>query len=73
MIDGRTPPPTAQLWCSKEARTFGKGGGYGRDVPGSSDASPFNHLFVQIPKRPFLVPKIHPIILLLLDATFPKI
>lgn len=73
MIDGQTPPPTAQPWCSKAARTFGKGGGYGRGVLGLSDASPFNHLFVQIPKRPFYVPKICPIILLLLDVTFPKI
>ena len=50
-------PSTAQPWSSRAPRTFGKGG-----VLGLSDALPFNQLFLQIPRRPFWVPKIHPII-----------
>lgn len=46
LIDGQTFPGPLQSWCSRVSRTFGKGGGCGRGVPGPRSASPFNQPFL---------------------------
>lgn len=73
-MDGQTPPhPTAQPWCNKASRTFGKGSGCGRDVLGLSDQL---HLLINSSCK-FQgglsgCLKLYPVISLL-DAAFPKI